>query len=56
MDVQAIARVHMTHMKHFLTRFADHRIVASMTRSDEDMAELNRLVAKLPSEPDEKLR
>ncbi len=53
MDVQAIAGVSM---KHFLARFAGHRIGASLTMSDEDMAELNRLVAKLPSEPDEKLR
>jgi hypothetical protein len=27
----------------------------SLTRSDEEMAELNRLLAKGPSEPDEKL-
>jgi hypothetical protein len=52
MDVQAIAGVSM---KHFLARFGDHPIGASLTMSDEEMAELNRLVAKLPSEPDENL-
>jgi hypothetical protein len=40
---------------HFLTRLADHGSGASPT-SDEEVAELNRLLAKLPSEPDEKLR
>jgi hypothetical protein len=52
LDVQSIAGVYM---KQFLTRFADG-VGASLTISDEEKAELNRLLAKLPSEPDERLR
>jgi hypothetical protein len=40
---------------HFLSRSADHGLGASMT-FDIDEAELNRQLAKLPDEPDEKLR
>jgi hypothetical protein len=53
MDVQAIAAISM---KLFPTRVARQRSGGSPTLSDEEMAELNRLLAKLPSEPDEKLR
>lgn len=53
MDVESIMEV-LT--PHFLTRLADHGLGASLTTSDEEVAELNRLLAKLPSEPDEKLR
>jgi hypothetical protein len=53
MDVQAIAAVSM---KLFPTRVARQRSGGSPALSDEEMAELNRLLAKLPSEPDEKLR
>ncbi len=41
-------------MKQFLSRSADFGLGASMT-VDVDEAELNRQLAKLPSEPDEKL-
>jgi hypothetical protein len=53
MDVESIMEV-LT--PHFLTRLVDHGLGASLTTSDEEVAELNRLLAKLPSEPDEKLR
>jgi hypothetical protein len=33
-----------------------HGLGASLLTFDLDVAELNRLLAKLPSEPDEKLR
>jgi hypothetical protein len=53
MDVQALVGVLMPR---FLTQFADHDLGASFASSDEEVAELNRLLAELPSEPDEKLR
>jgi hypothetical protein len=53
MDVQSIVGVVM---KQLLSRSADHGFGASLLTSDLDVAELNRLLAKLPSEPDEKLR
>jgi hypothetical protein len=55
MDVEALTGVLM---KQFLTQIADHGFDASLTtpESDEEVAELNRLLAELPSEPDEKLR
>ena len=43
-------------MKQFLSRSAGHGLGASLLTFDLDVAELNRLPAKLPSEPDEKLR
>ena len=43
-------------MKQFLSRSAGHGLGASLLTFDLDVAELNRLLAKLPSEPDEKLR
>jgi hypothetical protein len=51
MDVQSLVGVLM---KQFLSRSADFGLGASMT-VDVDEAELNRQLAKLPSEPDEKL-
>jgi hypothetical protein len=53
MDVQSLVGVVV---KQFLTRSADHGLGASLATPDLDVAELNRLLAKLPSEPDEKLR
>jgi hypothetical protein len=52
MDVRSLVGV-LTN--HFLSRSADHGLGASMT-FDIDEAELNRQLAKLPDEPDEKLR
>jgi hypothetical protein len=42
-------------MQQFLSCSGDHGLDASMT-FDVDKAEVNRRLAKLPSEPDEKLR
>jgi hypothetical protein len=53
MDVQALAGVLL---KQFQSRSADQGFDASLTTSEEDVAELNRLLAKLPSQPDEQLR
>ena len=53
MDVQSLVGVLM---KQLLSRSADHGLGASLMTSDLDVAEVNRLLAKLPSEPDEKLR
>jgi hypothetical protein len=53
MDVQSLVGVFM---KQFLSRSAGQGLGASLTRSDEEVAELNRLLAELPSKPDEKLR
>jgi hypothetical protein len=52
MDVQSIVGVLM---QQFLSRSGDHGLDASMT-FDVDKAEVNRRLAKLPSELDEKLR
>jgi len=52
LDLQAIVGVLM---KQSLSRFAEHGFGASLTTSDVERAELNRLLAELPYEPDEKL-
>jgi hypothetical protein len=53
MDIKSLVGVLMPR---FLTQSADHGFGASLATSDEERTELNRLLAMLPSEPDEKLR
>jgi hypothetical protein len=52
MDIRSIAGVLV---KQVLSRSASHGFGAGLSALD-DVAELNRLLAKLPSKPDEKLR
>ncbi|MFB9206753.1 hypothetical protein ACFFV7_36555 [Nonomuraea spiralis] len=50
-DIQSIAGIFMDH---FMEKISEHGM--KLTDSELDTAKLNRLLAKLPSEPDEKLR
>ncbi len=53
LDVQSIVGVLV---KQLHRKLADHGFGASLATTEVEVAELNRLLAELPSEPDEKLR